>query len=92
MFGSIQLSNSFSRFSERQYESEIFTDNYSDFSLRNDFGFQGSIGMEMLAGQGRRLSVEAGYMQGNQKLIYTNTANSTVIKTRIFNLMFRIGL
>jgi hypothetical protein len=92
MFGSIQLSNSFNRFSERQYESEIFTDNYSDFYLRNDFGFQGSVGMEILAGQGRRLSVEAGYMQGNQKLIYTNTAYSTVIKTRIFSLMFRIGL
>jgi len=92
MFGSFQLSNMYNRFSERQYGSEIFTDSYSDFKLEDDFGFQGTIGMEFQVGQARKISLETGYMRGNQKLIHTNSAYSTSIKTKVFSLMLRIGL
>jgi hypothetical protein len=64
--------------------------------MNDDLGFQGGLGIEFQLGNARRISFEAGYMQGYQALIYTEDVYyvpmNNKIKSRVISLMFRVNL
>ena len=95
-YGSFLFSSSYSRFAERQFGSEIFTERYSDYHLKSDWGIQAGIGLEIPLGHARSISFETGYMHGSQLLIYsvsyyTESVDSKVL-SKGFNLMLSINL
>lgn len=96
MYGSFLFSSSYIRYAERQFGSEIYTDWFSDFQLTNDFGIQGGIGVEFPVGHARKISLEAGYMRGNQLLIYAEDFYSVPmdnkIKSNVIGVMVSINL
>jgi hypothetical protein len=96
IYGSFLLSSDYKRYAERQFGSEIYTDWFSDFHLTNDFGIQGGIGVEIHVGHARKISLEAGYMHGNQLLIYAEDVYSVPmdnkIKSNVIGVMVSINL
>jgi hypothetical protein len=88
VYGTFLLSSTYSRYAERKYGPEIFTDRYYDFRSRNDYGLLGGFGMEIPVGQVRRIILEAAYIRGRQLLtysggIYTESLDSKVISSGI---------
>jgi hypothetical protein len=83
IYGSFLLSSDYKRYAERQFGSEIYTDWFSDFHPKNDFGMQGGIGVEIPVGHARKISLEAGYMHGNQLLIYAEDVYSVPMDNKI---------
>jgi hypothetical protein len=96
IYGSFLLSSNYIRYAERQFGSEIYTDWFSDFHLTNDFGIHGGIGVEFPVGHARKISLEAGYMHGNQLLIYAEDVYSVPmdnkIKSNVIGVMISINL
>jgi hypothetical protein len=96
IYESFLLSSNYRRYAERQFGSEIYTDWFSDFHLKNDFGLQGAIGIEIPVGHARRISLEAGYMHGSQLLIYAEDVYSVPmdnkIKTNVIGITVSINL
>lgn len=94
-YGSFLIRSSYSRFAERQFGTEIFTDRYTDFKIKNDRGFHGGIGIEIPVGHIRKISIEAMYMQGSQFLIYTDRYSEPLdskVVSYVFGLMFGVNL
>jgi hypothetical protein len=96
VYGSFLLGSDYKRYAERQFGSEIYTDWFSDFHLKNEFGLQGGMGIEIPVGLARRISLEAGYMRGNQLLIYAEDVYSVPmdnkIKSNVMGIMVSINL
>jgi outer membrane protein W len=95
-YQSFLLTSHYSRFAERQFGTEIYSDRYSDFKINNDKGFQIGMGLEIPMGTVRKVSIEAWYMQGNQTLTYTGSFYSeplnTKVKSRTFSILAGINL
>jgi hypothetical protein len=96
VYGSFLLSSDYVRYAERQFGSEIYTDWFSDFHLKNDYGFRGGIGIGIPFGHARTLILEAAYIRGNQLLIYAEDIYSVPmdnkIKSNALGFMLSINL
>lgn len=96
VYGTIRLHSQYYRFSERQFGHEIFTDRFHDFSLRNDYGYFGSMGAEFIAGQVRRITCGITFLKGSQSMVFTGNMYSenlsTHLKSNGFAIMLNVNL
>ena len=93
---SFMVSSYYNRYAERQFGSEIFTDSYSDFDIRNDLGLHGGLGIEFPLGHARKISVETEFMRGFQSLYYSSSVtfepSDNKVITNAIGIMLRINL
>jgi hypothetical protein len=86
------LTRSYLRNTEHQFQNEIHTNSYSDFSLKGDLGFQGGAGLEFSLGNVRSFGVEALYMKGGQLLVNkTSLSQVTTMETSGFSVMLHLS-
>jgi hypothetical protein len=91
-FMTFLVSQSYIRYSERQLLNVIYTNHFSDYKFKNETGFLGGIGFDFRMGAARTISLEAGYMNGKQRMEGYNSDVTTWMHTSTISIMARISL
>jgi hypothetical protein len=91
-FKSLLIKHSYHRYSEEQFNNEIYTNNITDFDYHGDIGLQGGAGLEFRMGSARSLNLDAMYSYGNQMLKNKRSSEqNTSLETGGFAVMIHMN-